>query len=175
MITSTITGPRRKSCKQKKPRGPRLRVHRIVIRRCLPLVYVFAKVCSVVLRLRTLVHCPLPSNVNQADSVRACRRAECLKCQFGLPQERFSNANSPVLVRCYESHFRTSPFVNSKSTVCYFGMAPNAKGIATIAISARTEASPIHTLPNRHQPIANTMKVNAMIASQSQTGTGSVF
>ena len=32
-ITSTITGPRRKSCKQKNPRGPRLRVHRIVISR----------------------------------------------------------------------------------------------------------------------------------------------
>ena len=32
-ITSTITGPRRSTCKQKKPRGPRLRVHRIVITR----------------------------------------------------------------------------------------------------------------------------------------------
>ena len=33
VITSTITGPRRSTCKQKKPRGPRLRVHRIVITR----------------------------------------------------------------------------------------------------------------------------------------------
>ena len=32
-ITSGFTGPRQKSCKQKKPRGPRLRVHRIVIPR----------------------------------------------------------------------------------------------------------------------------------------------
>ena len=32
-ITSVITEPRRSTCKQKKPRGPRLRVHRIVIRR----------------------------------------------------------------------------------------------------------------------------------------------
>jgi hypothetical protein len=32
-ITATFTGPRRKSCKQKKPRGPRLRVQRIVIGR----------------------------------------------------------------------------------------------------------------------------------------------
>ena len=32
-ITATFTGPRRKSCKQKKPRGPRLRVQRIVITR----------------------------------------------------------------------------------------------------------------------------------------------
>ena len=31
VITATFTGPRRKSCKQKKPRGPRLRVQRIVI------------------------------------------------------------------------------------------------------------------------------------------------
>ena len=30
-ITSAITGPRRSTYKQKKPRGPRLRVHRIVI------------------------------------------------------------------------------------------------------------------------------------------------
>jgi hypothetical protein len=30
-ITATFTGPRRKTCKQKKPRGPRLRVQRIVI------------------------------------------------------------------------------------------------------------------------------------------------
>ena len=33
VITSTFTGPRRTSCKQKKPRGPRLRVQRIVITR----------------------------------------------------------------------------------------------------------------------------------------------
>ena len=32
-ITATFTGPRRKTCKQKKPRGPRLRVQRIVIPR----------------------------------------------------------------------------------------------------------------------------------------------
>ena len=32
-ITSTITGPQRSTCKQKKPRGPRLRVHRTVITR----------------------------------------------------------------------------------------------------------------------------------------------
>ena len=32
-ITSGFTGSRRSSCKQKKPRGPRLRVHRIVIPR----------------------------------------------------------------------------------------------------------------------------------------------
>jgi hypothetical protein len=32
LITATFTGPRRKTCKQKKPRGPRLRVQRIVIR-----------------------------------------------------------------------------------------------------------------------------------------------
>ena len=32
-ITATFTGPRRKTCKQKKPRGPRLRVQRIVITR----------------------------------------------------------------------------------------------------------------------------------------------
>ena len=35
VITATITGPRRSTCKLKNPRGPRLRVHRIVItRRC---------------------------------------------------------------------------------------------------------------------------------------------
>ena len=33
VITATFTGPRRKTCKQKKPRGPRLRVQRIVITR----------------------------------------------------------------------------------------------------------------------------------------------
>jgi hypothetical protein len=64
----------------------------------------------------------MTSTILSKGHVAAVRRART------LPQERFSNANSPVLVRCYESHFRTSPFVNSKSTVCYFGMAPNAKG-----------------------------------------------
>ena len=38
VITSTFTGPRQTPCKHKKPRGPRLRVQRIVIRRHLPLV-----------------------------------------------------------------------------------------------------------------------------------------
>ena len=35
VITATFTGPRRKTCKQKNPRGPRLRVQRIVIPRSL--------------------------------------------------------------------------------------------------------------------------------------------
>ena len=41
VITATFTGPRRTSCKQKKPRGPRLRVQRIVIT---PLVQVGPKI-----------------------------------------------------------------------------------------------------------------------------------
>ena len=34
------------------------------------------------------VHYPLPSNVNQVDSSRACRRTECLKFQNGLPHAK---------------------------------------------------------------------------------------
>ena len=68
LITATITGPRRSTCKQKKPCGPRLRVHRIVIRRFQPSVYGWPK-CAVLHTASVGDHCPSPSKVNQVDSV----------------------------------------------------------------------------------------------------------
>ena len=66
-ITATFTGPRQTSCKQKKPRGPRLRVQRIVITRLALLLWVLRILFAVDWRgRRRRIELPPPIQIKSA-------------------------------------------------------------------------------------------------------------